>query len=76
MQHETVPLPKVAIYVSRVLSAVDQGDLALSAERNSGTFKAAIAFYPQCFVNGTMSTPTLILIGEADDWPSLTPAGG
>lgn len=53
-----------------VLSAVDQRDIALFAERNGGAFKAAIAFYPQCFVNGTMSAPTLILIGEADDWSS------
>ena len=35
-------------------------------------FKAAIAYYPNCSVsNGDMAIPTLILIGELDDW---TPA--
>lgn len=36
------------------------------------SFKSAIAFYPHCAVsNGDMAVPTLILIGERDDW---TPA--
>lgn len=35
-------------------------------------FKAAIAYYPNCSAaNGVISVPTLILIGELDDW---TPA--
>lgn len=35
-------------------------------------FKAAIAYYPNCSAaNGDMAVPTLILIGELDDW---TPA--
>lgn len=31
-------------------------------------FKAAIAFYPSCLSDGTMTVPTLILIGALDDW--------
>jgi dienelactone hydrolase len=32
-------------------------------------FHAAIAFYPQCLgFKGRMTVPTLILIGELDDW--------
>ena len=35
-------------------------------------FRAAIAFYPPCLgLKGSMTVPTLILIGELDDW---TPA--
>lgn len=35
-------------------------------------FKAAIAYYPDCSAtNGDMAAPTLVLIGELDDW---TPA--
>ncbi|WP_292418796.1 hypothetical protein [Mesorhizobium sp.] len=35
-------------------------------------FKAAIAYSPNCSAaNGDMAVPTLILIGELDDW---TPA--
>jgi dienelactone hydrolase len=32
-------------------------------------FRAAIALYPQCFsVTGRITVPTLILVGERDDW--------
>jgi dienelactone hydrolase len=35
-------------------------------------FKAAVAFYPPCAgTDGNMSVPTLILVGDLDDW---TPA--
>jgi dienelactone hydrolase len=55
------------------------GMLALSSierspeERSSANkFRAAAAFYPICsFVRGRMTAPSLILIGEKDDW---TPA--
>jgi len=37
------------------------------------TFRAGIAFYPQCAgFSGLMTVPTLILVGDLDDW---TPAG-
>lgn len=37
-----------------------------------GTFRAAVAFYPNCSgISGIMAVPTLVLTGELDDW---TPA--
>ncbi len=48
------------------LQAVQLGAAeALMAQK----FKAAIAYYPICSVsNGDMAVPTLILVGELDDW--------
>jgi dienelactone hydrolase len=41
-------------------------------QTSSNKFRAAIAFYPSCVgFKGNMTVPTLILIGELDDW---TPA--
>ena len=34
-------------------------------------FTAAIAFYPYCFGGGDYKLPTLILLGEADEWGPL-----
>ena len=40
-----------------------------SIESESKTFRAAAAFYPDCAaITGPMTVPTLILIGELDDW--------
>ena len=51
------------------LEAVQLGGAERLMERK---FKAAVAYYPDCSVaNGDMAVPTLILIGELDDW---TPA--
>lgn len=51
------------------LEAVQLGGDERLMERK---FKAAIAYYPDCSVsNGDMAVPTLILIGDLDDW---TPA--
>jgi dienelactone hydrolase len=51
------------------LYAVDRG---LAAQYFNERFRAAIAYYPNCGVPGaSMTAPTLVLIGEADDW---TPA--
>lgn len=51
------------------LEAVQAGGAERLMQRK---FKAAIAYYPNCSAaNGDMSVPTLILIGELDDW---TPA--
>jgi dienelactone hydrolase len=50
------------------LAAVDQHDFELFDRAADQTFKAAIAFYPSCSSDGSMTVPTLILIGEADDW--------
>jgi dienelactone hydrolase len=51
------------------LHAVEHGAIELSAKEK---FRAAIGFYPPCLgLKGNMTVPTLILIGELDDW---TPA--
>ncbi len=54
------------------------GNSALAAVNNIGItarlpqrFKAAIAFYPYCFGGGDYNLPTLILLGEADEWGPL-----
>lgn len=52
------------------LASVERGMIERSSEEK---FRAAIAFYPPCLsLKGRMTVPTLILIGEFDDW---TPAG-
>jgi dienelactone hydrolase len=51
------------------LLAVERGEIERSAKEK---FRAAIGFYPPCLgLKGNMTVPTLILIGELDDW---TPA--
>jgi dienelactone hydrolase len=48
------------------LSSVERGPI-LQTARNR--FRAAIAFYPHCLgFKDNMTVPTLILIGELDDW--------
>ena len=43
-----------------------------SSRHRTNKFRAAVAFYPPCLgFKGNMTVPTLILIGELDDW---TPA--
>ena len=53
------------------LGTVAMRDAGLFENDAGRTFKAAVAFYPTCSSDGTMTVPTLILIGELDDW---TPA--
>jgi dienelactone hydrolase len=49
-----------------VLYAVDH---ELAAQYFEEHFRAAIAYYPSCGIAAAMMTaPTLVLIGEADDW--------
>jgi dienelactone hydrolase len=49
-----------------VLTAVEQGGLITDQELR---FKAAIAYYPPCAASsGTMTVPTLVIVGEGDDW--------
>ncbi len=51
------------------LLAVEHGQIERSARQK---FRAAIGFYPPCAgLKGNMTVPTLIMIGELDDW---TPA--
>lgn len=51
------------------LASVERGMIERSSKEK---FRAAIAFYPPCLsLKGRMTVPSLILIGELDDW---TPA--
>ncbi len=48
------------------LLSVERGQIERSS---SEKFRAAIGFYPPCLgLKGNMTVPTLILIGELDDW--------
>jgi dienelactone hydrolase len=49
-----------------VLTSVEHGAVE---QTSPNKFHAAVAFYPPCRkFNGDMTVPTLILIGERDDW--------
>jgi dienelactone hydrolase len=50
-----------------VLTALERGSVA--EKISSDRFRAGIAFYPDCAAaSGIMAAPTLVLIGELDDW--------
>jgi dienelactone hydrolase len=54
----------------QALSSVERG---IVEQVSSNKFRAAIAFYPHCLgFKGDMTVPTLILIGELDDWSLAT----
>ena len=53
------------------LSIAEARDFELFDGEGEHKFKAAVAFYPFCRSDNTLAIPTLILIGELDDW---TPA--
>jgi dienelactone hydrolase len=50
------------------LSVVAERDFELFENEAVQRFKAAVAFYPSCRSDNTFAIPTLILIGDADDW--------
>jgi len=50
---------------SAALYAVDR---ELGAQYFEERFRAAIAYYPNCVPEASMTAPTLVLIGEADEW--------
>jgi dienelactone hydrolase len=50
------------------LRIVGERDFVLFESEGEHKIRAAIAFYPACPSDGTMTVPTLILIGELDDW--------
>ena len=53
------------------LSAVSSGGEEALYDRH---FRAAIAYYPACYAfSGTISVPTLIQIGDLDDWTPAAP---
>jgi len=48
------------------LASVEHGAIEKTSQNK---FRAAVAFYPKCLGSkGNMTVPTLILIGERDDW--------
>ena len=50
----------------QTLLAVERGEIERTSKHK---FRAAAAFYPSCgLFKGIMTIPTLILIGERDDW--------
>jgi dienelactone hydrolase len=53
------------------LSIAEAREFELFEEEAAHRFKAAVAYYPACHSDGDMKMPTLVLIGELDDW---TPA--
>jgi dienelactone hydrolase len=53
------------------LSLAEAHDFALFEDEGEHGFQAAIAYYPYCRAGDAMKIPTLILIGDTDDW---TPA--
>ena len=55
------------------LSIATALDFELFENESAHAFKAAVAYYPACGADVPMKMPTLILIGERDDW---TPARG
>ena len=52
------------------LSIAETRDFDLFENETEHHFKAAVAYYPACFSDGNVSMPTLILIGDRDDWTS------
>ncbi|HEY1436440.1 MAG TPA: dienelactone hydrolase family protein, partial [Casimicrobiaceae bacterium] len=46
-------------------------DYDMAAQYFSERFRAAIAYYPNCFPASRLTAPTLIVVGDKDDW---TPA--
>ena len=50
------------------LSIAESRDFELFENEAEHGFRAAVAFYPACMSENAMKMPTLILIGELDDW--------
>lgn len=71
VQHPAVdPARIIALGFSQggllALASVERGPLQRIAKNN---FRAAVAFYPPCGgLKDDMTVPTLILVGELDDW--------
>jgi dienelactone hydrolase len=50
------------------LSIAELRDFELFENEGEHAFKAAVALYPACRSDNALRIPTLILIGELDDW--------
>jgi dienelactone hydrolase len=50
------------------LSIVETREFELYENEREYHFKAAVAYYPACVQDGNVKVPTLVMIGERDDW--------
>ena len=55
-------------FVDAARVAVLGQSIGLTAQYFDQHFRAAIAYYPNCLPGAWMTAPTLVLIGEADEW--------
>jgi dienelactone hydrolase len=75
VQQQFVDSSRVAVLgfsqgAGQALSSVERG---IVEQASPNKFRAAIGFYPHCLgFKGDMTVPTLILIGELDDWSLAT----
>jgi len=75
VQQQSVDSSRVAVLgfsqgAGQALSSVERG---IVEQASPNKFRAAIAFYPHCLgFKGNMTVPTLVLIGELDDWSLAT----
>jgi dienelactone hydrolase len=75
VQQQSVDSSRVAVLgfsqgAGQALSSVERG---IVERASPNKFRAAIGFYPHCLsFKGDMTVPTLILIGELDDWSLAT----
>jgi dienelactone hydrolase len=74
-QQDVVDSSRVAVigFSQGGTAALRNAELDSAFTKSHGdSFRAAVAFYPDCSgVSGIMAVPTLVLVGELDDW---TPA--
>ena len=75
VQQQSVDSSRVAVLgfsqgAGQALSSVERG---IVEQASPNKFRGAIGFYPHCLgFKGDMTVPTLILIGELDDWSLAT----
>ena len=70
-QHPTIDPARIAVigFASGGFFALESVERSSIGQKSANRFRAAIAFYPPCVrLKGDMTAPTLILIGERDDW--------
>ena len=75
VQQQSVDSSRVAVLgfsqgAGQALSSVERG---IVEQASPNKFRGAIGFYPHCLgFKGNMTVPTLVLIGELDDWSLAT----
>ncbi len=65
IDHDRVAIMGMSHGAAAALHAIEQ---TISEGTNAEPFRAAVAFYPLCKELKQVVTPTLILIGDADQW--------